>query len=244
MKRIANWLANRLGYEIVPQWRMAGLPAARKLREIFARQQINRVIDVGANEGQFYRFLRSDVGYTGEVVSFEPIPEIADRLREQSASDRLWTVHASALGRSAGELTLNVAAMTVFSSFLRPLAHDPSEGGNVVSRMVRVPVTTLDDMFPDQTTLRHTYLKLDTQGFDLEVARGGERALGAIPALQTEMSYRALYDGMPDFRKSLSLFEQYGFQVSDFFLVSADSNGIAYEFDCVMVRAPDNAASD
>ncbi len=214
MKRLANWLADQLGCRIVPRWRAAGLPAAQKLQAIFAKRQIDRVIDVGANEGQFHKFLRLEVGFTGQIVSFEPIPELAARLQERSANDPAWTVHACALGAAPGELTLNVTAGTAFSSFLQPLAPDPSFRGNVVERTIRVPVSTLDEMFPDPLALRHTYLKLDTQGFDLEVARGGEGALGTIPALQTEVSFSALYDGMPDYQKSLSTFSQYGFQVS------------------------------
>ncbi|MGO9302451.1 MAG: FkbM family methyltransferase [Candidatus Korobacteraceae bacterium] len=238
MKRLGHWLADQIGCRIVPRWRVAGLPAAQRLQEVFAKRQIDRVIDVGANEGQFYKFLRLEVGFTGQIVSFEPIPELAARLQERSTNDSSWTVHACALGATAGELTLNVTAKTAFSSFLLPLALDPDFSGNVVERTIRVPVSTLDEMFPDPIALRHTYLKLDTQGFDLEVAGGGERTLETIPALQTEVSFSALYDGMPDYQKSLSVFNQYGFHVSDFFVVAARSDGIACEFDCIMLRAP------
>jgi FkbM family methyltransferase len=220
----------------VPRWRVAGLPAAQRLQEVFAKQQIGRVIDVGANEGQFYKFLRLEVGFTGQIVSFEPIPELAARLQEHSTKDPSWTVHACALGATAGELTLNVTARTAFSSFMLPLARDSSFSGNVVERTIRVTVSTLDEMFPDPIALRHTYLKLDTQGFDLEVAKGGSVALGTIPALQTEVSFFALYDGMPNYQKSLSTFGQYGFHVSDFFVVAARPDGIACEFDCIMIR--------
>jgi FkbM family methyltransferase len=243
MKRLVVWLVNRLGYAIVPHWRLGTEPAVVRLRELFARRQIDQVIDAGANEGQFYKVLRRQVGFAGRIASFEPVPQLAARLQQQSAGDPLWTVHACALGRTAGELDLNVTKRSVFSSFLSPLADDPSEGGNVVVQTVRVPVRTLDAMFPDAAALRHTYLKLDTQGFDLEVAAGAEHALHVIPALQTEVSFRAIYGGMPGYQQSIGAFERYGFQVGDFFLVSTDRGGIAYEFDCIMLRSLDDAAA-
>jgi FkbM family methyltransferase len=239
MKQLVLRLANRLGYHIIPHWRADRASAQWRLQAIFSTLQIDQVIDAGANEGQFYRFLRKEVGFTGRIVSFEPVPELAARLQAESAADPLWTVHACALGSAAGELTMNVAKASVFSSFLQPLADDPSEGGNVVVRTQRVPVRTIDEVFPDPTALRHTYLKLDTQGFDLEVAKGGQLALRTIPALQTEVSFRPVYDGMPNYKTSVETFELLGFRVADFFLVSTDSIGIAYEFDCILIRPAD-----
>jgi FkbM family methyltransferase len=243
MKRLIVRLADRLGYHIVPHWRADRAPTQWRLQDIFSKLQIDQVIDAGANEGQFYHFLRKEVGFTGQIVSFEPVPELAARLHAQSAADPLWTVHACALGSAAGELTMNVAKASVFSSFLQPVAYDPAndsfEGGNVVVRTERVPVRLLDEVFPDPSALRRTYLKLDTQGFDLEVAKGGQRALGTIPALQTEVSFRPVYDTMPDYKMSLQTFERLGFRVADFFVVTTDSIGIAYEFDCIMIRPAD-----
>ena len=237
MKRLLAGMARRLGYDIVPHWRVAATPLVQRLHEIFARHAIDLVIDVGANQAQYYRMLRDDLGFTGRIVSFEPVPELAAALQAQSKHDPDWTVHACALGRATGELPLNVTALTEFSSFLPPLDEDPSGGGNIVMRQASVPVRTLDAMFPDAAALRHAYLKLDTQGFDLEVAAGAARALAVIPALQTEVSFQPIYADMPDYRAAIDLFAQHGFRVGDFFLVSTDADGVAYEFDCVMLRS-------
>jgi hypothetical protein len=100
-----------------------------------------------------------------------------------------------------------------------------------------VPVSTLDAEFDGKgTNLHRVYLKLDTQGFDLEVLRGGKRAISAIPALQTELSFRPFYNNMPDYKTAISAFESYGFAVADMFLVCIDDTRRAMEFDCIMVR--------
>jgi FkbM family methyltransferase len=238
MKQLIARTAEHLGYSIVPKWRCAGLAMANRLRDIFAHFGIDRVIDIGANQGQFGDFLRLEVGFKGEIESFEPVPELADKLKAHAASDPLWSVHACAMGRKPGKMPINVMVGSCYSSFRNPLpiaipAHDLR---NTVARTVTVPLTTLDAEFARMHDLRRTYLKLDTQGFDLEVLAGGHRTISGIPALQTEISFAALYEGTPDYKESIAAFEQHGFAVADMFLVATDGKHRAMEFDCVMVR--------
>ena len=54
------------------------LAMANRLRDLFDRLGIKRVIDVGANEGQYGDFLRTEVGFKGLIKSFEPVPEFAE----------------------------------------------------------------------------------------------------------------------------------------------------------------------
>ena len=130
---------------------------------------------------------------------------------------------------------MNVMAASVFSSFLQPISGGTYAAGNTVSRVEVVPVSTLDIEFPNLEALRTTYLKLDTQGFDLEVLRGGRVAAGIIPALQSEVSFKPEYN-MPDYVEAMAEFGRCGFAVADMFLVNAEEADIAVEFDCVMVR--------
>lgn len=236
-KHIISDISESLGYAIIPNWRREHLPLADRLRTIFAKRKITTVIDVGANRGQYRDFLRQEVGFAGRIESFEPIPELAEELKRRATGDAQWIVHARALGAQQGELSLNVMQSTTFSSFRQPIAAgSPSQRvANTVSRQVTVPVSTLDSEFAGRD-LSHSYLKLDTQGFDLEVLRGAERGISLIPALQTEVSFFPFYSNMPTYIEALAAFQQRGFAVADFFLVSTDESGRAMEFDCVMVR--------
>jgi FkbM family methyltransferase len=119
------------------------------LRRLFTSREIATVIDVGANRGQFHRFLRDQVGYERLIVSFEPVPELATSRRSQVGSDRNWVVRDCALGATAGESILNVMAHSVLSSFLQPLSGPSVVSGNKVIRTEKVVVSTLDHEFPD-----------------------------------------------------------------------------------------------
>ena len=81
------------------------------------------------------------------------------------------------------------------------------------------------------------YLKLDTQGFDLEVVRGAESTLRRVLAVQTEVSFRGIYDGMADFSDAIREFRERGFEVVDFMPVSRDIDQLcAIEMDCILAR--------
>ncbi|HTV07874.1 MAG TPA: FkbM family methyltransferase [Candidatus Aquilonibacter sp.] len=244
IRRVVELAANALGLELIAKWRTYDKPLADTLREMFGRLQISTVLDIGANEGQYYEFLRQHVGFTGIIHSFEPDPDLADKLIAKSAIDPKWKIHPVALGPSPGKLEMNIMNTPVFNSFLAPSKDQPRLGenhdlnSNAVRTSVLVEVKTLDDVTTELADLKTTYVKIDTQGFDLQVLAGGPRTVNQIPALQTEVSFRSLYVGSPTFQESLEAFGKAGFSVVDFFLVVSDHESMAaVEFDCVMVRS-------
>lgn len=214
---------------------------AMKTRRIFDLLNIECVLDVGANLGQSRDFFRLEVGFEGPIHSFEPVANLVEQLKQRQSADPFCYVHPFALGSHNGEKDINVMAATVFSSFLQPNHKSVPEftSMNTVKSTERVAVRRLDDLLTQELSrvdLSRTFLKLDTQGFDLEVLKGGALAISKIPALQTEVSFQPVYEGMPSFRDSLDAFGGAGFVVSDIFLVSEDRDFVASEFDCLMVR--------
>jgi FkbM family methyltransferase len=227
------------GYELTPKWRVPALPLARKLRQIFATFRIEQVIDVGANLGQYRDFLRLEVGFNGRVFSFEPDPDLsATLLRRAAGEDPLWSIFPVGLSAEPGMLPFNTMSERTFNSFRKPASglQDAHAAMNTVVRTHEVEVTTLDHLAQKFGDLERTYLKIDTQGLDLEVLKGGRSVIAKIPAVQTEVSFRALYEGSPSYVESIDAFAAQGFAVTDLFLVASDDKMRALEFDCVMVR--------
>src|SRR5512134_826462 len=117
MTAVKQWAA-RCGYPIVPTWRLEKWEQSTHLCELFDMLGIDCVLDVGANIGQFHEFLRLHVGYTGCVVSFEPVREMVERLRDAARADAAWTVHPIALGERDGSAEIAVMVERTLSSML------------------------------------------------------------------------------------------------------------------------------
>jgi FkbM family methyltransferase len=232
-------LARRLGYTVIPTWRMDQLPLESHLRKVFGRYSIDTVLDIGANAGQYGDFLRQRVGFDGVIHSFEPVSSFADKIARKSQTDARWHVHRCGLGSQETTLEINVTSSDVFSSFLEPdVDRNPEfERHMTLVRKEFVPVKRLDNVWRDLaiSDAGKTYLKIDTQGFDLEVLRGAAEVLPAIRALQFELSMQPIYKGTPTYLQMLSQLEDWGFAVSGFFPITTSKNLQVVEFDCVML---------
>jgi len=232
----------RKGYTLLANWRVERYPMARCLRDLFRLLEVDCVLDVGANVGQYRNFLRYEVGYEGRIVSFEPIPRNVEILARRAATDAEWQVEPFALGATAGRSSFNVTAESVFSSFLQPDrdAAGLFRGENEVTERIEVEVRTLDDVLPElerRFAPKRVYLKLDTQGYDLEVVRGGRASMSRICGLQTEASVRQIYQGMPDYATTIREFEGLGFELCGLFPVASGTFPRLVEFDCIMVAS-------
>jgi FkbM family methyltransferase len=240
MKRGAERLFARAGYTVIPAWREHSFPQAKYLRQLFAFAKVGCVLDVGANLGQYYDFLRNEVGFDGWVISFEPNPRLASSLRDRSRSESRWIVEGCALGQAVGELEFGIRKDPQFSSFLEAdhsatdLFHDENE---VVER-VAVPVRTLNDVVPavsaHESVIGSTeiYLKIDTQGYDLEVLAGASDVIGRIAALQTEIAVKPIYAGATPYHQAMPRIESFGFDLSAIFPNNSGHFPQLIEFDC------------
>jgi FkbM family methyltransferase len=241
-KGVVNQILNRLGYVAFREENLASFPLSKHLTDLFELYQIDCVFDVGGNEGLYGTLLRDRVGYQGAIVSVEPVAEHADKLRAKANGDQNWFVRQVALGAQPGPLAMNVTRHGVFSSFLVP---DNSKmpafaEQNEVVRTEQVEVITFETLLAwaraEGVTAGNVYLKLDTQGYDLDVLKGAGTGLAAVRALQTEMSVQPIYHGMPDYRVALDYIEELGFALSGVYPVNLDAQMKLIEFDCIMVR--------
>lgn len=241
LKSIAIRIAHSREYELIPAWALDRQPLARHLKAIFERYTVDCVFDVGGNMGQYHDLLREDAGFNGWIFSFEPVSKYVDILNAKSGSDTKWKVFDFALGGADDLATINVTKSPGLNSFLEP-RKDVVKGywaADGVSGTEQVRVRMLDGIFQglrDEYGFRTPYLKLDTQGFDLEVLKGAIHSLGEFRALQAEASVRPLYKEMPDYRAVIDYLDLAGFDLSGLFPVSYDKALRLIEFDCLMIN--------
>ncbi len=202
------------------------------LRDVIRRERIDVVLDVGANTGQFAQGLRQ-AGYSGRILSFEPVRRDFEAATRRMRGDPLWTGLRLALGEADGTAAINVVpSLTVMNSLLAPItASRPIESEPVEIRRLD---TVLPECLPDFAA-RRILLKMDTQGYDLRCFAGAQGCLASIQALYSELSVLPLYAGSPHYLESLSRYEAAGFALIDLSVVSRRGDAIQ-EMNCLMRR--------
>jgi FkbM family methyltransferase len=192
------------------------------LRRFFRETKIDCVFDVGANKGQYATLLRKEIGFRGQIISFEPNPNLANILIGRTKRSKFWSFEPQALSDRSGALTFNVMSDSHFSSFETPVDHDDSriaEMNRVVAR-VEVKTVKLDDIYEklkQRFNFQRPFLKMDTQGHDLHVIRGASQSLNEIVGVQSEMSFKSLYKDVPDYQTVIGLLEEKGFSLNALF---------------------------
>lgn len=232
-------LASKAGVVVVPDWRACLLDGERHLKRLLTHYRVDCVFDVGANAGQFARGLRGPVGYQGRIISFEPNPLVLPKLIAAANGDPLWHVESFALGRTKGTAAFKAYDQSLLGSFL-PLAQDDDHVPDDTShRSIDVPVRTLADYLPEAKArfgFQRPYLKMDTQGFDLEVAKGAGDALNSFVGLQSEVAFHNIYQGAPTYQEAIGYYEQAGFALSRLVPIHELHFPDLVEMDAVMVN--------
>jgi FkbM family methyltransferase len=157
---------------------------------------INKVIDIGANEGQFAQFIRKS-GFKGELHSFEPLDEAYSKISKLASTDKNWSVYQAAVGNTCGETEINVSENSVSSSILEMNAsHLKLAPQSRYTKKQKIEIKTLDSLKETlQLKKGNIFLKIDTQGFEKNVLLGAENVLENINTIQLELSLLPLYNG-------------------------------------------------
>jgi FkbM family methyltransferase len=203
------------------------------------------LLDVGANEGQYVGYLRN-AGWTGRVVSFEPVAAVHATLTANAARDPAWTVAPPmALGAEEGEAEITVSNETDMSSLL-PLKGEILQvsPSSAAAGQETVSVRTLDGVFEQFVeTDDRAFLKIDTQGYERAVLDGAAKTLPKLAGLQVELSLTPLYEGEADWRALVERIEAAGFELS-FVLPGYYDRHLKrmLQFDGVFMRRDANSA--
>ncbi|WP_234365611.1 FkbM family methyltransferase [Streptomyces sp. RTd22] len=211
-------------------------PCGRTAGEVRGELRLRR----GANAGQYGRRLRQ-LGYTGRIVSFEPTEEAFGKLEKAAKDDPEWWVFPFALGREEATQSMHVGWATMNSLLgasdygkerYRRFAKDRTE-----EIEIRRLDSVMDKALAGLTDPR-PYLKMDTQGYDLEVFAGAGDRIEEFVGLQSEVAVLRLYEGSPGMSEAVAAYEDSGFGITGMYPVTReDTTGRVVEFDCVMMRA-------
>jgi FkbM family methyltransferase len=177
--------------------------------------EVDLVLDVGANTGQFARRLRT-AGYAGRIVSFEPLEAEHRQLQLAARADDAWQVHErGAVGDRDGEITINIARNSVSSSVLpmMQLHSEAAQHSHYVGSQV-APIFRLDSVAGAYLRqARRPFLKIDTQGFEAQVLDGARATLPELCGVLCELSLAPLYQGQTLWLQMIERLQRDGFEI-------------------------------
>ena len=157
-------------------------------------------LDVGANIGQWYSMFNSIFPNT-EILSVEGNPLVEEKLKEVNPNYLL-----TLLGKEKGETTFF-------------LAHDECSGGSIYkettwfyenAREFILPINTLDSY-----NREFDYIKMDVQGAELDVIKGGLKTVLNCSVLQLELSILEYNKDAPSISEVISYLHHLDFAVYD-----------------------------
>lgn len=185
--------------------------------------QDSRVLDVGANIGMT-ALAFSQTCPRGQIAAIEPLPPTFQYLQRNvtEAGARNLKIFNFALGNRAGTVLMQGHPSNFACSFVADNYTIPNDD----HFSYEVPVKRLDDTFSKLSLDRLDFLKVDVEGFELEVFAGAKEILNTYkPIVFLEMNhwclniYRRI--SIPEFRERLLNFFSYvyavdGLQILDY----------------------------
>jgi FkbM family methyltransferase len=245
---VKSWI-RPLGLDIVKYPPLT--PLARQLRSFLRSNDINLVLDIGACDGGFCRFLRGPVGYAGRIVSFEPTAKTFDTLTASMAADPNWIGYNIGVSDADSQGILNTYGDRYdFNSVLDLRERDAAAYDVDTSRKgsERISLRTVDSLWLEISKgieQPRVYLKTDTQGHDPAVIRGAAHRLENIIGLQSEVAAIQIYEGMTSMPETLTFLKSLGYSPIGFHPVNQPEAyaGMTPEFDVMFMRDRDVAAA-
>jgi FkbM family methyltransferase len=216
VRELNDMLMRKFGWRVVLE--SSTFQAQRT--SIMREKKVSLALDVGANIGQWASSVRKS-GFAGEIISFEPDPRALTELRAKFAGDSNWKLFETAIGHETSELILFQFPKMAegMSSLKRPVAKTAL--GQTISspsdQILEIPVQVrrLDDLLSELNLDDVvTHLKIDVQGFELEVLRGAANILQKCAVVEIEMPFVSAYEDATHFLEISKFLIEQGFTTS------------------------------
>lgn len=189
------------------------------------------LFDVGANIGQTTLAMRNRFRQS-RIISFEPSPKTFEILEKKVGRLKGVKVEQLALGAESGKMPFHVTRdHSVNDSLLCP----KWDAGGAVTE---VCVETVDNYCSTNGLRNLGLLKIDAQGYDLQVLLGARKMLesGRIKAYCCEANFEQLYDGQASLRDLLAFADEIKFRLVGFYEQTYVRDRLSY-MDALFIQA-------
>jgi FkbM family methyltransferase len=204
-----NSLLGRWGYQLARCGLVA--PVTPENLEWLRQYKISTFIDIGANVGEYVDFaVRYFPG--AKIYAFEPLEDCFDTLSKKHNFVPGLEVFNYALGDEEAIRQIHRSSYAPASSLLGMCDLTKQafpEAANHETTLVEVKC--LDNVLAARSLEPEIFVKIDTQGYEDRVIRGGRQVLSRASIIQIEVSFEMLYEGQVLFSAVYHQLSELGF---------------------------------
>lgn len=200
-------------------------------------QSFKSIVDIGANVGQFGKKIRQFYP-DAKLYSFEPIPFVCDELNLNFEGDNNFKSFNVGLGDSEGKTKFFLNLFSDSSSML-PIGELHKKNYPYTKDEIEIEVTVkkLDNCFEEGELQKPYLVKIDVQGFEEQVIRGGIEVIKNADMIITESSYKELYEGQSLFDALYEKLKGFGFDfMGNFEQMESAFNGEPLQGDAIFQK--------
>ena len=174
--------------------------------------------DVGANEGQTIKLLQ-EVFRSPRIYAFEPSSEVFTKLRSRRYRSDVFLYNFTLGRQNSQEEFINYEDSRLSSFF--PLSTDEeSQFGHLkIKAKESVEIKTIDWFLTRYQINEIDLLKIDTQGYDLQVLQGASESFrrGSIKNVYVELNFLKLYENQADAQQITRFLTEHNFHLVDYY---------------------------
>jgi FkbM family methyltransferase len=197
---------------------------------------IKTIIDIGSNEGQFINEIES-VLPGRKIYAFEPIPACFKKMVANTAASNV-TAYNAGLSDIDGSTEINVSNNLVSSSILEMAElHKTSYPESQYVKKETIELKRLDTVFNSIDLADNILIKIDVQGYEEKVIKGGEKTFSKASAVIIESIFEPFYEGQWLFDDVYDHFSKTGFKFMGFAdQVVSKKTGIPIYADAIFIK--------
>lgn len=197
----------------------------------------NTIVDIGANKGQFAS-IASIIYPKSKIFSFEPLTHPSSIFKKAFRNDLKIKLFECAIGPAYGEIIFHVSKKDDSSSIL-PISSLQSKyfHGTEEKETINVKIGPLSEFIKESEIFRPALLKIDVQGYELEVLKGSESLLAFFDYVYVECSFLELYENQALAHQVISHLSSKNHELIGVYNISYDKNGRAIQGDFLFKKS-------
>lgn len=231
LEKLLNILIDPYYRNTLTKFRVAASIEHEKTLQSFEKENLQLIVDIGANRGQFALVARKHFP-DAKIISFEPLSKPSAIFLNIFADDPRVFLYEMAIGPETKETKMHVSFSDDSSSLL-PISNHQNNlfPGTSEKETCSVQVKPLDAVLNAKDITSPALLKMDVQGYEREALEGCKSLLPLFAYIYVECSFVELYTDQSLASEIIVFLHDEGFELIGIYNLSNDKNGKAIQGD-------------